>query len=132
LCSGSESLLSDSDDEEESDESDESETKYFQSTFARKINFYQHIPSVLALLFLTLLGLLAFDCLFIAGILLFLWLSSKNCSSKKNGKACQEEIVSASREARVILDTALLFASKVVSFLGAFEDHVLCCRGRVV
>jgi hypothetical protein len=34
-------------------------------------NFNQRIPSVLALLFLTLLGLLAFDCLFIAGILLF-------------------------------------------------------------
>jgi hypothetical protein len=72
LGSGSESLLSDSDDEEESDESEESETKYFQSTFARKTHSYQHIPSVLALLFLTLLGLFAFDCLFIAGILLSL------------------------------------------------------------
>jgi hypothetical protein len=70
LGSGSESLLSDSDEEEESDESEESETKHFQSEVARKSKSYRHIPSVLALLFLTLLGLEAFDCLFIAGILL--------------------------------------------------------------
>lgn len=68
---GSESLLSDSDDEEESDESEESETGDFQSTVARMTNCYQHVPSVLALLFLTLLGLFAFACLFIAGILSF-------------------------------------------------------------
>jgi hypothetical protein len=71
--SGSESLLSDSDEEEESDESDESEeseTEYCQSMIAPKYKSYQHIPSVLALLFLTLLGLEAFVCLFIAGILL--------------------------------------------------------------
>lgn len=68
---GSESLLSDSDEDEESDESEESETGYFQSTNARKSGSYQNIPSVLALRFLTLLGLSAFPCLFIAGILLF-------------------------------------------------------------
>jgi hypothetical protein len=68
--SGSESLLSDSDDEEESDEDEESETEHFQSVTARNIKTHQNIPSVLALLFLTLLGLEAFDCLFIAGILL--------------------------------------------------------------
>jgi hypothetical protein len=68
---GSESLLSDSDDEDESDESEESETGYFQSTIAHKFSSYQNTPSVLALRFLTLLGLSAFPCLFIAGILLF-------------------------------------------------------------
>ena len=68
---GSELLLSDSDDEDESDESEESETEHFQSMIARKTDFPQHIPSVLALRFLTLLGLSALPCLFIAGILLF-------------------------------------------------------------
>jgi hypothetical protein len=69
--SASESLLSDSDDEEESDESEESETEHFWSVTARNSEIHQHnIPSVLALLFLTLLGLEAFACLLIAGILL--------------------------------------------------------------
>jgi hypothetical protein len=68
--SGSESLLSDSDDEEESDEDEESETEYCQLMFARSVKIRRHILSVLALLFLTLLGLEAFACLFIDGILL--------------------------------------------------------------
>jgi hypothetical protein len=92
LGSGSESLLSDSDDEEESDESEESETAHFQSTFARKIHSCHHVPSVLALLFLALLGLFTFDCLFIAGILLFLWLLSKNCRARKMVKLAKKKL----------------------------------------